>query len=240
MLDSLFHHLDVFFGMLPAAGWDAIRGWLTTLGGLVAVILALFTYMRNVRIKNEEQARKVYAESRDAFGSTKGASYQASRPIFLAHPEVGKWKWRGGEFHITTLVDHREFVITVKNMSDEIIGPGGIRSVHPYPGEPDKIMTATFEVIKPNGDETWVMAVPAQASKVSFSPSVTVIFRDSGGRWWSRTETDPIKHSQDPRKKSRRKPHLLRRLADRARARAKSQSAGKGEPSRKGPPPAGQ
>ena len=54
--------VDWLFGLLTPTQWDALRNWLATVGGLIALLIAANTYRRNVRIKREEQARLVYSK----------------------------------------------------------------------------------------------------------------------------------------------------------------------------------
>lgn len=69
--------LDWFFGLMTPAQWDALRNWLTTVGGLIALLIAANTYRRNVRIKREEQARLVYSKLKDVAFPAPGATFRS-------------------------------------------------------------------------------------------------------------------------------------------------------------------
>jgi hypothetical protein len=237
VFDFLSHSLDLFFGLLTAKQWESWRGWLTTLGGLVAVIIALVTYIRNVRIKNEEQARKIYAEAGRGISAPAGEFFAAQRVLFAAHPDVGRWETHGNLKQIRTKVDHDEFVIRVKNMSDEIIGPVLVGVLHRQHNHSDRSMSLRFSVVKPGEDGVERVALPALTTTRGVLPTVTVTFRDSGGRWWSRTETDPIRRANAPSKQVA----WLRRLIGWLRRKpAVEERSSTGEPSVGGPPADGQ
>ena len=115
---------------------EAIRGWLTTLGGLAAVIIALITYIRNVRTNKEAQARKVFASSRLVRRGSAGDTFTRKQPIFATVSGAGSWEQASLiESSITLESDVQYFRLAVHNSSDEVIGPVIFQSHHRYADE---------------------------------------------------------------------------------------------------------
>jgi hypothetical protein len=200
VLETLGHQLDVIFGWRTPEQWEAIRGWLTTLGGLAAVIIALITYMRNVRTNKEEQARKVYASSRLVKRGREGHSFKRPQPTFATVEGAGEWARTGlDEFSITLTSDVQYFRLAVHNSSEELIGPVILKSRHRYADESIVWGYQRFGFLKPGSAEDQELVVPLDGDGLAPEKiGLFLIFRDSSGRWWTRSGTSPIKKAKEP------------------------------------------
>jgi hypothetical protein len=209
VLESFFHQIDVGLGLLTRDQWEAWRGWATTLGGLVALGIAVSTYRLNVRLKNEEQARQVYSEmSRVRTGRT-NRSFDQSRYGASIHKDVGVWQRDNStRLFLIPLADWVSYRLEVNNTSSELIGPAYITSIYEYASEPSRVVIAFTDALKPESSFGRTAYVPLGDDGSLPTPQISIAFRDSGGRWWSRTGTEPIRPSKDPRKSKEWRSHV--------------------------------
>jgi hypothetical protein len=183
-------------GHLTPAQWDVWRGWITTLGGLVALLIALSTYRRNVRTKNEEQARKVYGEIVQVGDGKAGERVVRDIPNIEVHRDSGIWtKNKLGDFVLDLAVPWRHYEHAITNGSEEIIGPVHFTQQFHYPDGSHRILRQTFMVLKPDKRITINSIVPGSPLELPRALFL-VTFRDSSGSWWSREGTDPIRRAR--------------------------------------------
>jgi hypothetical protein len=191
--------LDWIFGLLQPAQWDALRNWLATAGGLIALLIAANTYRRNVRVKREEQARLVYSKfihvehrypgdefpilMNDARVGNGSPGYQH---LSSRNPATGKWDLA---LAIAPLI---QTTVIIHNGSKELIGPARVHMVNGG----DLTVWDAFSIqvaeVEPESDYVvefiWVNEThPGQPPLAT-----TLLFRDASGQWWRRLRSEPI------------------------------------------------
>jgi hypothetical protein len=186
-----------FLGALSPAQWDAWRNWLATIGGIIALLVAIRTYRRNVQLKNEEQARKVYAEVQAVANREPGTVVQGDTSIQLHH-EVGTWEKVTEEaWRFTTTKPWRSYRYEVTNGSDEIIGPLTFMEQHAYQDGQHRGFSKREMVLKPGASIQIQSIFPGSNEDLPASLFI-ITFRDSAGRWWSREGTEPVRAVREP------------------------------------------
>ena len=187
------------FDILSPAEWDALRNWLGTIGGVVALLIASSTYRRNVRIKREEQARLVYSKATHQNFHTPGTFFEllpndarigSGSPGYEIVVQVDKNGQQKAMGH--ALLPIIQVTAVIHNGSKELIGPARIQMV-------DKGFKRTWDEfsikvgdVAPESDYvvnfTWINEHhPGQPAL-----GTTVIFRDASAEWWRRHLTEPI------------------------------------------------
>jgi hypothetical protein len=182
-------------GGLSPSQWEAWRNWLSTIGGLVALCIALITYRRNVKTKNEEQPRKVYSELVQVKDGIVGGLITHT-PGLILHPDVAVWG-QGNIGSNRALPENpwRTYSFRVTNGSDEIIDPVHFVAQYNYTDKTTRYSKRVYGVLKPGEAESVQIAVPGSSSdKPRLCYMVT--FRDSGGRWWRRKGTQAIEKAK--------------------------------------------
>ncbi|ROQ41542.1 hypothetical protein EDF46_0923 [Frondihabitans sp. PhB188] len=196
--------VDWFFGLLTPTQWDAWRGWLTTLGGLLALPVATSTYLRNGRIKREEQARLVFSKFTHVENHNPGSTV----PLLPNGARVGNACAALGLINNpdpdseekmlgVALLPLNQTTVIIHNGSKELIGPARVQIVNGGTGRTWDDFSISVGAIDPETDYvvnfTWENDVypgmPALAT--------TVIFRDASGQWWRRHRSEPIEHVHD-------------------------------------------
>jgi hypothetical protein len=199
VLEPLYQAVDAALGVLSPEQWEAWRGWATTVGGIAAVGIALSTYRLNARLKNEEQARKVYTDSALVKTYKAGAPFSRIKPIFRTHEDVGSWVTNSSNTSSIVLkADAVILTIQVHNRSDEIIGPFRVVTRHVYRDGLERTTQEAFGVLRPLAFEEFDLAIPQDVNGRPPRTTLTAFFRDSGGQWWSRRDTDPVRKSREP------------------------------------------
>ena len=189
---NIVHQFDVFFGLLTPVQWDVWRGWITTLGGLIALIIAVSTYRRNVRLKNEEQARKVYAEIVEVGDGKAGEVIVREKVDVDVHSDSGRWvKQDNGDSVLLIEKPWRHYKHSITNGSEEIIGPVSFTQQYIYPDGRHRMLRKTFMVMKPDKVITIDAIVPGSPTDLPRALFL-LTFRDSSGKWWTREATNPI------------------------------------------------
>lgn len=196
--------IDWFFGLPSLVQWEALRNWLTTIGGLVALLIAANTYRRNVRIKREEQARLVYSKVThltmhspgDTFsilpnGAQQGIGCPAMQMV--PNPDPNAAERRLG----LALAPLIQLTAVIHNGSKELIGPARIQMISGVTGRALDLSSITLDAVGPETDValdfTWV-----NENHPGFAPAATtVIFRDASGQWWRRHRAEPIERVHD-------------------------------------------
>jgi len=190
--------LSGLLGALTPAQWDAWRNTLATVGGLVALFIAIRTYRHNVQLKSEEQARKVYAELLEVGDGKVGAYISQPDTLIQVHPEVGKWEHTGAkEWSFTAAAPWRHYKYAVTNGSDEIIGSVRFMEQHRYKDGSHVVVSKTLMFLKPGARAEFESIVPGSPSNMPSSLFI-LTFRDSGGRWWSREGIQAIRPTREP------------------------------------------
>ncbi|MGW9632218.1 hypothetical protein ACWGST_16090 [Agromyces sp. NPDC055520] len=191
--------MEWFFGLLTPAQWDALRNWLTAIGGLAALFIAVITYNGNVRNKREEQARLVYADitrlkqrevgeeahDRGALGVRQGI-HPAAKRVALPPDQ------RTGEMRSAWIVERPalDLVATVHNRSKELIGP--IRLQLTAGDDVIQDPSARIEAIEPESEYSVQFILPNPVHPAFQVPRATILYRDASGRWWRRHRAEPI------------------------------------------------
>lgn len=198
MVDSGLDAWDSFLELLKDVPWETLRTWAATLGGLVALFIALCTYRRSVRLKREEQARLVYAKVVHVkeynpgdfikftdHGARTGVSNAA---VAMERGEAG-----------TVFVAKEpiiQAVIAVHNGSKELIGPAKVQLVN-------RGTSTVFDLSHIMGladpeSETLAELTVSNIVAPGWPPlGATVIFRDASGAWWRRHLAEPIEAVHD-------------------------------------------
>lgn len=189
--------IDSILGLMSPDQWEAWRGWLTTVGGLVALLIATNTYRRNGKIKREEQARLVYSRFTHVAHHEQGTSFELNAngaQIGILTPSVKTVANTGADgtahhegFALAPLI---QTTVVIHNGSKELIGPARVQMVNSERTWEEFSITAPS--VEPETDYVvefiWANEVhPAQAPL-----GTTVIFRDASGQWWRRYGAEPI------------------------------------------------
>lgn len=196
------HFIDGLLGLLTPAQWDSWRNWLATIGGLVALFIALATFVRNVRLKREEQARLVYSKLTHVEYHDPGTTFE----ILPNDAKIGS-----GAFGATIVPPQDpndkavylaqmpmiQVTAIIHNGSKELIGPAKIQMVN---GGLDKIWD-TFSIqvnaVDPESDYVVNFVWPNDVHPGQPSLATTVLFRDASGQWWRRHRAEPIERVHD-------------------------------------------
>lgn len=191
--------VDWFFGLLTPDQWDALRNWLATIGGIIALLIAANTYRRNVRIRREEQARLVYSRVDEVTFHEAGADFPMSDKAGVGSGSgvaisptstPGHGRWLAGSPAI-------QVIAVVHNGSKELIGPVKVQMVNGGNGSIWDTFSIQLGAVEPESDKyfefTWLNDFhPGQPSL-----ETTVLFRDASGQWWRRHLAEPIERVHD-------------------------------------------
>jgi len=190
---------DWFLGLLTPAQWDAWRGWLTTSGGLLALVIATSTYRRNGKIRREEQARLIYSKFTHVEHHEPGTLFSllpnearvgngSPGMLIVANDEPDAAQKSLG-LAIAPLI---QTTVLIHNGSKELIGPARVQMVNGGNGRVWDDFSISTSSVEPETDYivnfTWVNEFhPGQPSLAT-----TLIFRDASGQWWRRHSAEPI------------------------------------------------
>lgn len=185
-------------GWKPDWNWDwgTVPDWVAGVGTVGALLWAVKVYRSSVRQQRFLQSRLVHAyfEEFDLWeyaGLHNGRSESIDRdrmqtgllkPPNLQFP--GDWE-PTEDVHVALMY--------VQNNSDEIITSVDGGAVSTRPGVPN-LYFLPIHAIAPGEKAERVVLVPypgVSASVVPYEPFVS--FRDSGGVWWFRRSTEPVK-----------------------------------------------
>jgi len=214
---AITHWIDAALGLLTPEQWDAWLGWVTGIGGLIALSVAVLTYRRNVRLKREESARLVYANVIREATYLAGSSFETKSKrgdlLFTTVTDiVARTEFpKGGRSRKRTVVVAKPLVrmtVVVRNGSKERIGPV---YTHPFNRSTNRRIDFAPEVYYIDPDSDAVVDVLFPLPKEG-QPEVgtTIVFRDSAGRWWKRHLAGPLKKGR--RVKSERARGVYRQL----------------------------
>ncbi|SDS53247.1 hypothetical protein [Microterricola viridarii] len=192
--------VDWFLGLLTSNEWDALRNWLATIGGLVALLIAANTYSRNVRIKREEQARLVYSRLDDLTFHDTGADFPMNDKAGIgtsgggvaisptSTPGHGRW---------LAVAPAIQAIVVVHNGSKELIGPIKVQMVN---GGNDAIwdtFSIQVDAIEPESDKYFEFTWHNEFHPGQPALATTVLFRDASGQWWRRHRAEPVERVHD-------------------------------------------
>ena len=187
-----FH--DVCSAVHPMA-FIGERNWLATIGGLVGLFIAAATFRGNLRARQIEQARLVYARIDRIEYCEAGQSFRITPGIDANHPQVEAGVFQGmkmidDEAHITVSERSLMVIITVHNGSKERVGPIRLD----YHNDAMRANMKLHNGINLIGPETEyplaaIMANPLDRGQPSVSALIR--FQDSSGRWWKRFRDEP-------------------------------------------------
>lgn len=164
--------------------------WFAAVGTAIALLIAALTYSRDAKHRREEQAQRVYSSVLHVAEFERGQSTKLRTPGWMGG--VAIHTWNGPNDTDLTFTDRAiEVTIGVHNGSDQLVGPIKAQlnlGDGPWDG-------AAFH---------WGAVPPASTSEFTFyiknpvpggSPGIgtTVIFRDSGSRWWRRHGAEPVR-----------------------------------------------
>lgn len=194
--------MDWFFELLLPAQWDALRNWLATIGGLVALVIALVTYSSNARVRRESQARLVYGtvDYQGAFSADTALSAADNHAVEVGLTKVVKSVDRYSLMEQTeyvTLSDGMTARVAVHNESQELIGPVKVQLADASNGEIWDRVSARIQVIEPSSTGHASLSWSTPWLGAGSDLLVILSFRDSSGRWWQRFGTLPIESIHD-------------------------------------------
>jgi len=181
---------------------DALRNWVGTIGGVVALTIAARTYRRNVRVRSEEQARLVYSGLTHAVHHGVGAMLEML-------PNDARVGGRGGGTTIVTptspdekayelaLVPVIQVTAVIHNRSKELIGPAKIQLVNSGLDRIYDTFSVNLNAVEPETDYIVDFVFPNDVHPGSPSLATTLLFRDASGQWWRRHRADPIERVHD-------------------------------------------
>ncbi|MCX2950877.1 hypothetical protein [Lentzea sp. NEAU-D7] len=186
---------------MTAAAWELVRNWLGTIGTISALLIAAFTYRRNIKIKREEQARLVYSKITHVEYHEVGALVDVlpngarigNRLFHVAmvphpYPDEGKriaWQATAPLLQATAVIH---------NGSKELIGPARIQLVNRGRKNTWDDFSIDVGVIDPESEYVVNFIWINEDHPGEPSLGTTVIFRDASGEWWRRHLAEPIEH----------------------------------------------
>lgn len=195
LIDSVHTMVDTFLGLTPEQ-WEATRNWLATIGGLIALLVALNTYRHNVKNKREEQARLVYSRVRSVNRYLEGEPFTSEPGPPIQDPSIAQRFDPNDSRHYRAVVSIMQIEVCVHNGSKELIGPAKAQMMNLRTGLPDDWQSVLVTTIEPESDATLHFLYRANAEdlrrKETALPETTVIFRDASGQWWRRHGSEPI------------------------------------------------
>lgn len=172
--------------------------WIAAIGTTAAFLVAAVAFAADVRRRKAAQARLVSAQT--AAGNTAAVAAAISdfldvwRPGNLKSEEFTESIGDLGFARLTAEGDSLHFLarVTVHNMSDELIGPVLYQCL-PWGGETEWLYDLVAEVIEPNGAASNEVMRPWTTAPRYPQWDLSIAFRDSSGRWWTRAGSRPIK-----------------------------------------------
>jgi hypothetical protein len=201
--------IDRVVGAMTYEQWDALRNWIATVGGLIAIFFAANTYRQSAKVKREEQARLTYSRIEATRWHNPGDNFSGLGAANRAIVE-GSATWGGGRptDRMTAIGHVAQVLVVVHNGSRELIGPVRVELVdqgqdrfltmpHVKVREAKKMLSFDFADMEPDTEAAveFVVSNPAYPSLFNFAP--TILFRDASGRWWRRFRSEAIERVHD-------------------------------------------
>ncbi|MGR2751500.1 hypothetical protein [Agromyces arachidis] len=186
-----------FVCLLTPAQWEALRGWVTTLGGLTALGIAAGTYRHNVRVKREEQARLVYASVShfsDHYAGDEiapGLSRGEEAGVFPVSEVSLEEDSHGNVQRVERTTEHAvDVTVVVHNASKELIAPVRVQLLDG--GRPIGDPYIDLNAIHPDQEIAVRFVIPNRHHPGFVVHQPTILFRDASGKWWRRNGAEPI------------------------------------------------
>lgn len=221
--NDCFDFIGIAAKIVKSIAWGSVAEWIAALASLGALAGVAFTvwyagraarlaaeangitsaaYERDVAERAIAQARLIYAltdpirmvNPGEAVTSAKGQRAGADEGVF---DRRSMRSGPSGHFTQTAQVRGYVAVIHVTNGSDEIIGPIALRLFDKRDGRDfGNIELVDDDPIFPRTVATFSIAVREGGSMAPLLRA-RLTFRDSNGRWWSRSDYDPVQPLAD-------------------------------------------
>jgi hypothetical protein len=194
--------------------------WIAAIGTTAAFLIAAVSYRRSVRDAEQSQARLVYSDVTDVTYLKPGDNIRNAMK-----DQNGLWvsgfaivnaqdPYSGGIVHETRATDHVVLItVTIRNGSDELIGPVKIRLFHT--GEYRHLEDCDLLVsdVQPKKKVRRTIVFVNEVHPAMAPHGAEIVFRDSSSRWWRRTRFEPVERIHwDPA--NERHSDFLKRSAD--------------------------
>lgn len=204
---------------------ESTRSWITAAAATVGAGIALVTYVRNSKVRREEQARLVYAKITDIRLYAEGELYEMLPNG--SQQGVGNAPWSPVAhapdgtpirpvIHAIALAPIMQSTVIVHNGSKELIGPLKIQIVNTGLQQRMDDFSAIINAVEPESDAaitfTWINSVAPGLPGIA----PTLLFRDSSGQWWRRTNVDKVQRVHNDPENTSPTPAELARAAQNA------------------------
>lgn len=193
--------LKIFIWCQPLATWEFILNIATAVGGLVALFVAVSTYLRNSRTKREAQARLVYSKieiintfdkDKQFLPLTHGGISTSTGAAAISNNRLGGFLW-------SSVLPVYQVKVIVCNKSEELIGPVKVQMINSGNGKTWNTFSILIGTIEPNTNSEVEFVWENDVFPNQYGLMSTIIFRDSNSSWWRRKGSDPIeKVHNDP------------------------------------------
>lgn len=177
------------------ASWSSIIGLMASLATVLAFIIAAASFAVAARARREQQPRLVYARLADIQYLPQGA------PLQVEGPELDTVTLIKASMKPDTISplgyiaqeDLAQVTIEVCNGSDELISPARLHLVNIGRRVAYSDFSMPIPFVEPGTRKRlcFIVPVPSAFVQSGFGPLIT--FRDSGGRWWRRYWSEPIR-----------------------------------------------
>lgn len=189
-------------------------------GTSLAFIVAAVSYLRDVGLKKEAQARLVYSKLVDL------SFHEAGEPLAALQPGVtmgilavqATRTYAGGTACIVPSTPVVRVTASIRNRSDELIGPAKLQIVNTGRKVIFESFAGSVGSVDPQSDMLIDFVFPNTEHPNQPSIGTTVIFRDASGAWWRRHLAEPIESVHDDPENSAPTPTERAQYAENARA----------------------
>lgn len=169
---------------------ELIRNWIATVVALAALLVATRTFFLNTKVKRELQPRLVYAVMSRVEHLPAGESIAAFAEDHK-HNAINRIEFDDSQYLIKPAI---RSVIKINNQGSEVIGP--VHVIQEFSRDeawPDSPGLAVSAVPPKSAVEVQLFGptLPGIPATPTLTPVIT--FRDSGGNWWKRKGSAPIK-----------------------------------------------
>ena len=192
---------DNMFLLFPISTWEFLISCVTAIGGLIALIIAVSTYLRNSKSGRESQARLVYSSIVEIRHFNAGVSFvplaingtsTTTGAATIVPKKLGGMLWE-------SVVPVCQAKILVHNKSQELIGPVKVQMINVGNGKVWETFSVLLGTVEPNSSYEVEFVWENEAFPGQFGLLPTIIFRDSNSAWWRRKGSEPIeKVHEDP------------------------------------------
>lgn len=177
--------------------WGSAPDWVAAIAALIAAVLtgialivAARSYRDSTRDAHEAQARLVYSTVDAVTTYQTGELIDGGERTVLVD-FVASSDTTTGSAVVTALMPAISITVSVKNNSSEVIAHATIRLISRVLDD-ENDLGCSFAAITPGTEEIttlilenhWYPGLPTVGSEI--------LFRDSGGSWWTRQGADPV------------------------------------------------